>query len=174
MLYLGVGLGALTALWLFWNLTLDALWQPTDRVTARRILFLAGVSEKDHVVDLGCGDGRFVVVAARDFGARATGYEIDLFRALWGKAWIVLGGLSARARVVWGNMYRADLSEADVAILFLSARANLKLEGKLRRELRLGARVVSYFHPIVGWRPDEIGVSRGGHPLYLYRMREEG
>ncbi|MCX6091935.1 MAG: SAM-dependent methyltransferase, partial [Candidatus Bipolaricaulota bacterium] len=71
---------ALSLLWLGWNLTLDALWQPTDRVTVRRILLLGGVGPQDHVVDLGCGDGRIVVAAARDFGARATGVEVDPFR----------------------------------------------------------------------------------------------
>jgi len=125
--YLGVGLGALTAVWLLWNLSLDALWQPTDRVTTRRILLLAQTKEGERVVDLGCGDGRIVVAAARDFRARATGWEIDPFRALWGKAWILLTGLAGRAHVVWGNMYRADLTQADVVVLFLSSKANARL-----------------------------------------------
>lgn len=172
MLYLGIGLGAVTALWLIWNLTLDALWQPTDRVTARRILVLAETKEGECVFDLGCGDGRIVVAAARDFGARAVGYEVDPFRALWGKTWIRLARLEDRARVVMGDMCRADLAEADVVVLFLSAKANARLEAKLRRELKPGARVVSYFHPMAGWRPREIGLSLGNHPLYLYRMED--
>ncbi len=173
MLYLGIGLGGLTILWLLWNLTLDALWQPTDRVTARRILILAGTKEGESVVDLGCGDGRIVVAAARQFKARAVGYEIDPFRALWGKGWILLAGLAGRARIMWGNMYRADLREADVVVLFLSATANARLESRLARELKPGARVVSYFHPMVGWKPKEVGMARGGYPLFLYRIGEE-
>jgi len=167
---IGVVLGGLTALWIAWNLTLDALWQPTDRETVQRILFLADVQRGEHVVDLGCGDGRIVVAAARAFGARATGVEIDPFRVLWGRAAILFAGVRGRARIVRGNMYAHDVSSADVVILFLSATANFKLQTRLRRELRPGARVVSYYHPFWGWTPDETGEASGGYPIYLYRM----
>ncbi len=171
-LYLVIALGALTVAWVGWNRTLDALWQPTDRVTMRRILDLAKVKEGEHVLDLGCGDGRFVVAAAREFKARATGIEIDPFRVLWAKAWLLLAGLSQRgARIIWGNMYTADLSNADVVILFLSAKANFRLQERLRRELKEGARIVSYYHPIWGWKPEEIGETKKGYPLYLYRIK---
>jgi hypothetical protein len=70
-------------------------------------------------------------------------------------------------------MYRADLTQADVVVLFLSATANARLEGRLVRELKPGARVVSYFHPMAGWKPQDVGMARGGHPLFLYRMGEE-
>jgi SAM-dependent methyltransferase len=169
-LYLGIALGAACAAWVGWNLTLDAMWQPTDRLTVQRILRLARLRREEHLVDLGCGDGRIVIAAARRFGARATGVEIDPLRALWGKAWIRLAGLSKRARVVWGDMYKADLSDADVVVLFLSATSNFKLEGLLKRGLRPGARVVSYYHPIWGWKPERIGQARGGYSLYLYRI----
>ncbi len=171
-LYLGIGLGTLTLLWVGWNLTLDALWQPTDRVTVRRILFLAGVREGEHVIDLGCGDGRIVVAAARQFGARATGVEIDPLRVLWARARARLAGVASHTRILWGNMYRADLSGADVVVLFLSPTANLKLQSRLAHELRPGARVVSYYHPMWGWEAQEIGEAKHGYPLYLYRIGE--
>ena len=172
--YLWIALGALTAVWVGWNLTLDALWQPTDRVTVRRILFLSGIREGELLIDLGCGDGRIVVAAAREFGATATGVEIDPMRALWAKAWILLAGLSECARVIRGDMYTVELSDADVVILFLSAKANLRLQDRLRRELRPGARVVSYYHPIWGWTPEQIGEAKAGHQIYLYRIPEAG
>ena len=173
-LYLVIALGAVTVAWVGWNLTLDALWQPTDRVTMRRILDLAKVKEGEHVLDLGCGDGRFVVAAAREFKARATGIEIDPCRVLWAKAWLLLAGLSQRgARIIWGNMYTADFFNADIVILFLSAKANFRLKERLRRELKEGARIVSYYHPIWGWKPDEIGEGKKGYPLYLYRIKGE-
>jgi len=166
----GIALGGITVIWLAWNLTLDALWQPTDWVTVRRILFLAETRPRDHVVDLGCGDGRIVVTAAKEFGARATGIEIDPIRVLWAKAWIRLVGVADRAAVHRANMYTVDLSDADVVVLFLSATSNFRLQDRLRRQLRPGARVVSYYHPIWGWRPDVVGEARDGYPIYVYRI----
>jgi len=170
MLYLGIALGAITIGLILWNLTLDALWQPTDRATVGRILSLAQVQEGERVVDLGCGDGRIVIAAARDFNAQATGVEIDPFRVLWARAWVYLSGIKGRARIVWGDMYKFELTQTDVVILFLSEKANRKLEGKLRRELKEGARIVSYFHPLYGLTPAEVGKAARGDPLYLYRI----
>jgi SAM-dependent methyltransferase len=170
---IGIVLGGLTALWLAWNLTLDALWQPTDRVTVRRLLFLAEVQPGEHVVDLGCGDGRIVVAAAKEFDAQATGIEIDPFRVLLANLWLRLAGVSDRARVRRGNMYTVDVSDADVVVLFLSATSNFRLQERLRRQLAAGARIVSYYHPMWGWQPDVVGEARRGHPIYVYRMGED-
>lgn len=170
---IGLLVGGITVCWIGWNLTFDALWQPTDRVTLRRLLLLAEVRPGEHVVDLGCGDGRIVVAAAREFGARATGIEIDPFRVLVARAWIRLARVSDRARVRRGNMYTADVSDADVVVLFLSPTANLRLQERLRRQLKPGTRIVSYYHPMWGWQPDVVGEARGGHPIYVYRMGED-
>lgn len=166
-----IAVALVSLVWLGWNLTLDALWQPTDRVTVRRILLLGEVGPHDHVVDLGCGDGRIVVAAARDFGARATGVEIDPFRVLWGQAWILVAGLRRRARIVRENMYTYNVADASVVVLFLSATSNFKLQERIRRELSPGARVVSYYHPIWGWEPDLVGEARDGYPIYVYSMK---
>jgi len=170
---IGIAFGAISVLWIAWNLTLDALWQPTDRTTLRRLLFLAEVEPEDHVVDLGCGDGRIVVAAAKEFGARATGFEIDPFRVLVANLWIRVAGVSSRASVQRQNMYKADVSDADVVVLFLSTTSNFRLQERLRRQLRPGARIVSYYHPMWGWQPDVVGEARGGHPIYVYRMGED-
>lgn len=169
-LALVLGVGGVTLLWIAWNLTLDALWQPTDRVTVRRILSLAQVQEEERVVDLGCGDGRIVIAAAKEFHAQALGVEIDPFRVFYARMWALLAGVRDRVRIVHGNMYAQDLTSVDVVILFLSATSNFKLQTKLRRELAGGARVVSYYHPMWGWTPDETGEARDGYPIYLYRM----
>lgn len=167
---LGILLGGVSLLWIAWNLTLDALWQPTDRVTVRRILLLGEVKPDEHVVDLGCGDGRIVVAAAREFGARSTGVEIDPLRVLWARIWAWLAGVSDSVRIVRANMYAFDVSDADVVILFLSATSNFKLQERLRRTLSDHARVVSYYHPIWGWEPDVVGEARDGYPIYVYQM----
>lgn len=168
----GIVLGGLTVLWIAWNLTLDALWQPTDPVTMRRLLKLSEIQPGETLIDLGCGDGRFVIAAAKEYGAQATGIEIDPFRVLYAKVWIWLARLSNRARVIRGNMYDVDVSQADVVILFLSATSNFRLQKRLREQLRDGARVVSYYHPMWGWQPDLVGEARDGYPIYVYRMGE--
>lgn len=166
----GLVLGGITVLWIAWNLTLDALWQPTDPVTMRRLLQLSEIQSGETLIDLGCGDGRFVVTAAREFDAEATGVEIDPFRVTYGRIWIWLARLSDRARIVRANMYTFDVSSADVVVLFLSATANFRLQKRLRNQLSEGARVVSYYHPMWGWQPDLIGEARDGNPIYVYRM----
>ena len=171
-LALGIIFGGLTVLWIAWNLTLDALWQPTDPVSMRRLLHLSGIQPGETLIDLGCGDGRFVIAAAKEFGARATGVEIDPFRVLYAKVWIWLARLSDRASVIRANMYQVDVSHADVVILFLSATANFRLQTRLREQLKNGARVVSYYHPMWGWQPDLVGEARDGYPIYVYRMGE--
>jgi len=170
---IGIVLGGLTVLWLAWNFTLDALWQPTDRVTVRRLLFLAEVQPGERVIDLGCGDGRIVIAAAKEFGARATGIEIDPFRVLFANLWIRVARVSNGADVRRGNMYTSDVSDADVVVLFLSSTSNFRLQERLRRQLRPGARIVSYYHPMWGWQPDVVGEARGGHPIYVYRMGDD-
>jgi len=167
---IGLVLGGVTVLWIAWNLTLDALWQPTDSVTLQRLLQLSEIQPGETLIDLGCGDGRFVVAAARDFGARATGVEIDPFRVAYARLWIRLARLSDRARIVRANMYAFDVSNADVVVLFLSATANFRLQKRLRSQLKDGARVVSYYHPMWGWQPDLVGEARDGYPIYVYRM----
>ena len=169
----GVLVGGLTVLWIAWNLSLDALWQPTDRETVRRILFLAGIEPDDRVIDLGCGDGRFVIAAAREHKARALGVEIDPFRVFWARIWIRLAGLTKRAQIVHANMYTYDVSGADVVILFLSATANFRLQLRLRTQLAPGARVVSYYHPMWGWKPTVVGEAKAGHPIYVYRIGDD-
>ena len=94
------------------------------------------------------------------------------FRVLTARLWIRLKGLSRAASVVRGNMYTTDVSQADVVVLFLSATANFRLQKRLQQEMKQGARVVSYYHPMWGWRPDLVGESRDGYPIYVYRIGE--
>lgn len=165
---IGICLGVVSGVWVIWNLTLDALWQPTDAETVRRMLVLAHVQPGETVIDLGCGDGRIVIAAARFFGARGIGIEIDPARVLWARVRTLLMGVSQRVEIWLRDMYRADLRDADVIVLFLSSKANYKLQDKLLHQLQRGARVVSYYHPMRGWKAEKIGKSSTGHPIYLY------
>jgi predicted RNA methylase len=107
------------------------------------MLAMASVKPGDVVYDLGCGDGRVIVAAARRHGARAVGIEIDPLRYVWCQVLITVLGLRRRVRVVYGDFFSQDLGEADVVVCYLLQSTNHKLQGKLVRELRPGARVVS-------------------------------
>ena len=126
-----------------WTNRVGAPWVPTPMRKVRKMLEMAGVGPGDLVYDLGCGDGRTIVTAARQYGARAVGIEIDPLRYLWCQMLVTVLGLRDRVRVVYGSFYRQDLSEADVVTCYLLQSTNEKLEVKLKRELDPSARVVS-------------------------------
>jgi SAM-dependent methyltransferase len=128
---------------ILWTNRVGAPWAPTPMSKVRKMLEMAGVGPGDLVYDLGCGDGRTIVTAARRFGARAVGIEIDPLRYLWCQMLITILGLRDRVRVVYGSFYRQDLSDADVVTCYLLQSTNEKMEGKLKRELDPSARVVS-------------------------------
>jgi len=114
---------------------------------------MAGLRPQETLVDLGSGDGRIVLRAAKVYRARAIGVEIDPLRAAIARTRIRLAGLRHRARIVRGDLFEADLSGADVVCVFLSRRANELLESKLRRELTSGVRIVSYRHTFPSLKP---------------------
>lgn len=137
------------------------------------MLLLAGVHPGDVLYDLGCGDGRIPVAAARFYGARSVGIDIDPVR-------IETSLRRARRervldRVTFRNedFFEADISEATVVTLFLWPEVSLALRSKLRADLKPGTRVVSYFWEIGDWVPEkEIAVD--GRPIYLWTMPPTG
>ncbi|MGQ9631477.1 MAG: SAM-dependent methyltransferase [bacterium] len=141
------------ALWVGVPLYLSrAFWQPTENHIVARMLSMAYLRPGERLYDLGSGDGRIVIAAAREFGAIATGVEINPFLYALSSLRVILAGLWGGARIVFGNFYNADLRDADVVTLFLSQHANDRLNEKLRRELKPGARVVSYVWEMKGWK----------------------
>ena len=120
-----------------------APWVPTPYKTIRKMLKLAEVKPGELVYDLGSGDGRVIIEAARTFGANAVGIEIDPIRFLWAKARIFLLGLSGKVNVLFGNFFKIDISQADVVTIYLLQNTNVKLIDKFINELRPGTRIVS-------------------------------
>jgi SAM-dependent methyltransferase len=152
---------------LVWTNSRGGPWVPTSRALVHRMLAMAEVRPGELVYDLGCGDGRVLVAAARGFGARAVGIELDFSRFLWSLAMIAVLGLWRRVRVVRGDLFRQDLRDADVVVTYLLQATNDRLQAKLLRELRPGARVISNtftFSGIPLVRCDE------EYRLYLYRI----
>lgn len=139
-----------TAAWASWS---AAPFVPTWRRDVRRMLELAEIQPGELVLDLGAGDGRYLVEAVRGFQARAIGYEITALA--WLAAWlrIRMTRTAANAKILFQDFYRQDLSAANVVLCFLTPRAMAKLAPKLQRELKPGTRVLSYAFSIPDWTP---------------------
>lgn len=149
------------------NTSATVMFAPTPHETVNEMLRLAGVTKNDLVYDLGSGDGRIVIAAARDFGAQAVGVEIDpsLIRVSEENARIA--GVSDQARFIEKDLFQVDLREATVVTLFLLPGLNEMLAPKLMKECRPGTRIVSHMHAIGEWQPDKT-VRIGDSTIHLY------
>ena len=154
----------------FWTIFIGAGWQPTPLSAVRRMLSLAEVKPEDIVYDLGCGDGRIIIMAAKEYGARSVGIEADPFRCLYTWVRLKISGLSKKTGIIWGNFFHRDLSEASVITLFLSQETNNNLKKKLGHELKPGTRIVSYYWTFNGWKPKKVDSKFG---VYLYEVGNE-
>lgn len=153
---LGIGLmlfGTVLGVFLLGTWAIGAGWEPTSRKKVKLMLDLSGVGPSDVVYDLGSGDGRVVMEAAKAYKATAVGVEADPLRVAYSRLAISLRRLDPKAKVVWGNFFHADISEATVVTVFLTQGTNQRLKPKLLTELRPGTRVVSYVWTFDGWAP---------------------
>lgn len=132
----------------------DIYFAPTRHAIADAMLALANVTPDDVVFDLGSGDGRIVVLAAQKYGVRGVGIEIDPALVTRSDAIAREGAVADRVRFSVGDLFDADISTATVVTLYLNHSTNVRLEPKLKSELRPGARIVSHQFPIGSWTPD--------------------
>lgn len=148
----------------------DVLFIPTPQPVVDAMLELAGVTSADVVYDLGSGDGRIVIAAAKKYGARGVGVEIDPALVAQATANAAAAGVADRVRFVNGNIFEADLKDATVVTLYLLQSLNERLRPKLVRELKPGARIVSHvFNMGPEWPPAE-AIRVEGHPVYLWSI----
>jgi ribosomal protein L11 methylase PrmA len=125
----------------------DSPWSPwwrTDKKMARKICKLAKISSKDLIYDLGCGDGTFMIIAAKEFNARSIGVEIDPVRFLIAKIRVILNNLSNKIIVKNKNFHKENLSKASVVSVYLVPRTLELLKQKLINELNPNARIISH------------------------------
>lgn len=151
----------------------DVPFVPTPEVVVRRMLQVSGVKEGEIVYDLGCGDGRIVIMAAREFGARAICVEIrnDLYEQTLRRVREL--HLEDRVKVIHGNFFEVPIEDADVVTMYLLTSVNQMLRPKLERELRPGTRVVSHDFEVPGWKPvlvEDIYEEWRSHKIYLYKI----
>jgi ribosomal protein L11 methylase PrmA len=148
----------------------DVIYVPTPQVVVDAMLDVAQVKSSDVVYDLGSGDGRIVITAAKKYGARGVGIEIDPALVKTAVENAAAAGVSDRVRFVTQNLFTSDISEATVVTLYLLQSINERLRPKLVRELKPGTRVVSHvFNMGPEWPPEktlEIDRSR----VYLWTI----
>ncbi len=150
-----------------------APYLPTPNTIVDRMLKFAEVKPNEEVWDLGSGDGRIVIAAARDYKAIAIGVEFDYDLFHESEAKIKKDGLK-RARIILGDIFDQNYSTADVLTIYLLPSSNDKLQPLLERQLKKGARVVCHDFPFRDWTPakietiDDDGEGRS-HTLYLYQ-----
>jgi len=150
---------------------LDVPFVPTPRPIVRRMLEVAQVRPGERLIDLGAGDGRIVIAAAKEFGANALGVELhpERYAIIRNSA----ATLKPNLHAVRQSFFNADLSNADIVTMYLLPSVNEALRKKLERELRSGARVVSHDFSIPDWTPSRIDIIQGAlglHTIYLYKV----
>ena len=144
----------------------DVVWVPTPDELVTRMLQLGGVGKDDYVIDLGAGDGKIVIAAARQFGARGLGLEYNPDMVALAQRRAQEAGVAERARFEKADIFESDFSRADVVTMYLLPTLNLKLRPTLMK-LRPGTRLVTHAFTMGGWQPDESSRA-GGASAYLW------
>jgi len=154
---------------------LDVPYVSTPDSVVAEMLRLAAVRPGDMVYDLGCGDGRIVIAAAKDFGARGVGMDIDPARIAEANAAARRAGVSQHVRFAVQDLFQTDFSEASVVALYLNPELNAKLLPKFLAQLRPGTRIVSHQFRMGDWRPQEsvqLWVGTLDHWVHLWVVPE--
>ena len=148
----------------------------TPTPVVRQMLILAELKPYEVLYDLGSGDGRAVIMAAKDFGATSVGVELREDLAKRALNSIQELSLNEKTQIVQKDIFNVNLSSADVVFLYLTTSANEKIKPKLETELKAGARVVSHDYEILGWKPSKIDnycenpkLGYPSHTLYVYK-----
>lgn len=144
----------------------DVIWVPTPQALVERMLQMAGVKPTDYVVDLGSGDGRTVITAAKKFGAPALGVEFNPAMVELAKKAAEKEGVAGKAQFIQGDIFQTDFSKATVLTLYLLPSLNVKLRPTILN-MKPGTRVVSHAFTMDDWQADQID-SADGRTAYMW------
>ena len=148
----------------------DVIYVPTPEEVVEAMLQVANVTKNDIVYDLGCGDGRIPVTAAKKYGARGVGIDIDPQRIKEAKENAKKAGVESLVRFEENDLFKADFHAATVVTLFLLPEVNLRLKPRLMQELKPGTRIVSNTFDMGEWKPEkEFTVGGDNDDTYLSR-----
>lgn len=142
---------------------------PTADAVVEGMLKLANVQRNDIVYDLGCGDGRIVIAAAKNYGAHGVGVDIDPERVKESRANARKAGVEDLVRFEEKDLFDADIRSATVVMLYLMPNVNMRLRPKLLRDLKPGTRVVSHSFDMEDWHPDREEVVERRH-IFLWTI----
>jgi cyclopropane fatty-acyl-phospholipid synthase-like methyltransferase len=144
-----------------------APWHPLLPGTIRRILRFAEVRPGETVCDLGCGEGRVLITAAKEFSARAIGVEIDPLKILLARLLTRIYGVNDRVNIVRGNLFDFDPGSADVLYIYLTHQAMDKLFPEILKKLKPSVRIVSHRFCLRGMTPEKVNENK---TLFLYQL----
>jgi SAM-dependent methyltransferase len=147
----------------------DVIFVPTPQEVVDAMLKMADVKKGDVVYDLGCGDGRIVVTAAKQYGVHAVGIDINPVRIGEAQENVKQAAVTGLVTLRNEDLFEADIKEASVVTLYLLTSLNVKLRPKLWHDLKPGTRVVSQTFDMGDWKPEKEEVV-GGHTIYLWRI----
>lgn len=149
----------------------DVVWVPTNDALVTRMLRMAGVDKSDMVYDLGAGDGKIAIAAAKQFGATAIGVEYNPDMAKLGQCFAEAEGVANRVKIIQGDIFETDFSDATVVTLYLLPELNLRLRPTLLK-MKPGIRVVSHSFLMGDWEPDERAQTEDG-TAFLWHVPAE-
>ncbi|QNL52315.1 methyltransferase domain-containing protein [Olivibacter sp. SDN3] len=148
---------------------LDVPYVPTNQQTVEKMLELANIKPDDVVYDLGCGDGRIIVTAAKKFGVTGVGVDLNPQRIREANENAEKAGVTDKVKFVEGNLFEFDFSKADVVTMYLLPSVNMKLRSKLLKELKPGSRIVSHDFDMGDWEAEKT-VKVGNDTVYLWTI----
>lgn len=144
----------------------DVVWVPTPDEVVKRMLTIAQTQSEDYVIDLGAGDGKIAIAAAKNFGARSLGIEYNPAMVALGQRNAEAAGVLGRAQIVRGDIFASDFTQATVLTMYLLPSLNMKLRPQILA-LRPGTRVVTHAFNMEDWEPDEVS-DVDGRRVYLW------
>jgi tRNA A58 N-methylase Trm61 len=140
---------------------------------AKKMLELSQIKPEEALFDLGCGDGRLIILAAKDLGAKSTGIELREDLVERARIEIKRLNLEDKVKVIQSNFFDVSISDANVVTLYLTSSANERLRPKLEAELKAGTRIISHDFKVPGWKPSSVYDELLGHTIYTYRIGEQ-
>ena len=153
--------------------SLDVPYVPTPQAVVDKMLDMAKVTGDDYLIDLGSGDGRIPIAAAKRFGTKGMGVEIDPVRVQEAKTNAVNARVADKVEFRKQDLFETDLSQATVLTMYLLPRVNLQLRPRILNKLKPGTRVVSHSFDMGDWKPDQ-KIIVDGRPIYLWIVPERG